>query len=81
MMKSIKTWILVVLASSLLVACGQGGVHENGRRTWGHSMVVNPWGEVENVLEEGEGVVLGQLDPAKIVDVRNSLPALTHRVL
>ena len=64
-----------------VLACGQGGVHENGRRTWGHSMLVNPWGEVENVLEEGEGVVLGQLDPAKIVDVRNSLPALTHRVL
>ena len=64
-----------------VLACGQGGVHENGRRTWGHSMLVNPWGEVENVLEEGEGVVLGQLDPAKIVDVRNSLPALAHRVL
>lgn len=64
-----------------VLACGQGGVHENGRRTWGHSMLVNPWGEVENILAEGEGVVLGQLDPAKIDDVRNSLPALAHRVL
>ncbi|HEX4842866.1 MAG TPA: carbon-nitrogen hydrolase family protein [Limnobacter sp.] len=64
-----------------VLACGQGGVHPNGRRTWGHSMVVNPWGEVEQMLEEGEGVVMGLLDPAKIVDVRNSLPALTHRVL
>lgn len=63
-----------------VLACGQGGVHENGRRTWGHSMLVNPWGEVENVLEEGEGVVLGYLDPAKIDDVRRSLPALSHRV-
>ncbi|HEX4917000.1 MAG TPA: carbon-nitrogen hydrolase family protein [Limnobacter sp.] len=64
-----------------VLACGQGGLHPNGRRTWGHSMVVNPWGEVEHVLEEGEGVVMGLLDPDKIVDVRNSLPALTHRVL
>ena len=64
-----------------VLASGQGGVHENGRRTWGHSMLVNPWGEVENVLAEGEGIVLGQLDPAKIEEVRNSLPALTHRVL
>lgn len=64
-----------------VLACGQGGQHENGRRTWGHSMLVNPWGEVENVLEAGEGVLLGQLDPAKIADVRNSLPALSHRVL
>ena len=64
-----------------VLACGQGGVHENGRRTYGHSMVINPWGEIENVLEEGEGVVMGKLDPAKINDVRNSLPALSHRVL
>lgn len=64
-----------------VLACGQGGVHENKRRTWGHSMLVNPWGDIENILAEGEGVVLGQLDPAKIDDVRNSLPALAHRVL
>ncbi|HEX4879482.1 MAG TPA: carbon-nitrogen hydrolase family protein [Limnobacter sp.] len=64
-----------------VLACGQGGLHPTGRRTWGHSMVVDPWGEVERVLEEGEGVVMGLLDPAKMLDVRNSLPALTHRVL
>lgn len=64
-----------------VLACGQGGLHQNGRRTWGHSMLVNPWGEIENVLAEGEGVLLGKLDPVKIDDVRNSLPALAHRVL
>jgi nitrilase len=64
-----------------MLACGQGGVHKNGRRTWGHSMLVNPWGEIENLLKEGEGVVLGQLDPAKITNVRCTLPALEHRVL
>lgn len=64
-----------------VLACGQGGLHPNGRRTWGHSMVVNPWGEIENVLAEGEGVVHGLLDPAKITSIRTSLPALQHRVL
>jgi predicted amidohydrolase len=64
-----------------VLACGQGGRHENGRRTFGHSMLVGPWGEVENVRQEGPGVVLGRLDPAKIQQVRTSLPALSHRVL
>lgn len=64
-----------------VLACGQGGKHENGRRTFGHSMLVGPWGEVENVREEGQGVVLGRLDPVKIQQVRTSLPALSHRVL
>ena len=64
-----------------VLACGQGGQHENGRRTFGHSMFINPWGEVQNVLPEGQGVVLGQLDPATIQSVRTRLPALKHRVL
>lgn len=63
-----------------VLASGQGGVHDNGRRTHGHSMVVSPWGVVEQVLEEGEGIVLGTLDPDKMNDVRASLPALKHRV-
>ena len=62
-----------------VLACGQGGHHENGRRTYGHSMLIDPWGHVCNVLEEGEGVLLGALDTAKINGVRTSLPALTHK--
>ena len=61
------------------LAEAQGGVHENGRRTWGHSMIVDPWGEVLAVRPEGEGVVLAELDPARIAEVRGQLPALTHR--
>jgi predicted amidohydrolase len=62
-----------------VLAAAQGGMHVNGRRTWGHSMLVDPWGEVKAVLPEGEGVVTGELDPAFLAGVRESLPALRHR--
>ena len=64
-----------------VLAAAQGGVHPNGRRTWGHSMLVDPWGEVLGVLPEGEGVVGGDMDPARLETVRGNLPALRHRVL
>ncbi|ABC39502.1 carbon-nitrogen hydrolase family protein [Burkholderia thailandensis] len=64
-----------------VLAAAQGGKHENGRRTWGHSMLVDPWGEVVAVRDEGAGVVAGEIDPARIADVRQSLPAWRHRVL
>ena len=62
-----------------VLASAQGGTHANGRRTFGHSMLVDPWGEVKDVLREGEGVVSGELDPAFLASVRESLPALKHR--
>jgi len=62
-----------------VLASAQGGTHANGRRTFGHSMLVDPWGEVKDVLREGEGVVSGELDPAFLASVRESLPALRHR--
>ena len=64
-----------------VLAAAQGGKHENGRRTWGHSMLVDPWGELMAVLPEGEGVVAGVVDPARLDEVRQNLPALRHRVL
>ncbi len=64
-----------------VLAAAQGGRHENGRRTWGHSMLVDPWGELMGVLPEGEGVVSGVIDPARLAEVRQNLPALRHRVL
>ena len=64
-----------------LIAPAQGGLHPNGRRTWGHSMVVDPWGEVLACRAEGEGVVLAELDAARLAEVRQSLPALQHRTL
>ncbi|MBC3936475.1 carbon-nitrogen hydrolase family protein [Undibacterium rugosum] len=62
-----------------LLACGQGGVHSNGRRTWGHSMLIDPWGKVLACLPEGEGIVTGEIDTGLIASVRESLPALHHR--
>jgi deaminated glutathione amidase len=64
-----------------VLAAAQGGTHENGRRTWGHSMVVDPWGEVLAVLPDGEGVVTAEIDAAKLAAVRRQLPALQHRRL
>ncbi|MBN3789801.1 carbon-nitrogen hydrolase family protein [Burkholderia sp. Ac-20353] len=64
-----------------VLAAAQGGKHENGRRTWGHSMLVDPWGEIVRVRDEGASVVIGTLDPQRIADVRQSLPAWRHRVL
>ena len=64
-----------------VIAAAQGGLHENGRRTWGHSLIVDPWGEVVAMVEEGEGVAMAQLDTKRIAEVRAQLPALTHRRL
>ena len=62
-----------------VIAPAQGGLHENGRRTFGHSLIVDPWGEVLSLLEDGEGVVMAKLDVQRIAEVRAQLPALTHR--
>jgi predicted amidohydrolase len=64
-----------------VLASGQGGVHQNGRRTWGHSMLIDPWGEIKAVLAEGEGLVIGEIEPHHLDHVRQSLPALKHRKL
>ncbi len=65
-----------------VLAAAQGGVHPGGRRTYGHSMLVDPWGEVIVArVDDGPGVVVGDVDPERIASVRQSLPALAHRML
>ena len=64
-----------------VVAAAQGGTHENARRTWGHSMVVDPWGEIMAQQPQGAGLVMGEILAAHLQDVRRRLPALDHRVL
>ena len=80
-------WELLLRARAVenlayVCAPAQGGRHENGRRTWGHSMVVDPWGAVLGErVQDGAGVVLAELDAARLAEVRAQLPALEHRVL
>ena len=79
-------WELLLRARAVenqcyVLAAAQGGRHPNGRLTHGNSMVIDPWGEVLARLEKGEGVVLAELDPRRLVDIRTSLPALKHRIL
>ena len=62
-------------------AAAQGGQHSNGRRTWGHSMLIDPWGKIIDVLDEGEGVVSGVVDMQLMQQIRESLPALKHQKL
>jgi len=80
-------WDLLLRARAVenlayVCAPAQGGRHENGRRTWGHSMVVDPWGGVlAERGQEGPGVVLADIDAARLAQVRGQLPALDHRRL
>jgi len=63
-----------------VLAPAQGGLHVNGRRTFGHSLAIDPWGQVLAVQPEGEGVVLAELNQAHEQKLRQQLPALSHRV-
>ena len=63
-----------------LLAVGQGGRHENGRLTHGNSMIIDPWGEILDRKMKGPGVVIADLDHARMNDIRESLPALAHRI-
>lgn len=80
----IAHWSLLLRARAVenqcyVIAPAQGGRHENGRRTYGHSLIVDPWGEVVACREEGEGVVIADLDRDRLATVRRQLPALEHR--
>ncbi len=64
-----------------VIAANQGGVHENGRETYGHSMIVDPWGQVLSCLAKGPGTVIADIDPGRLHTIRTSFPALSHRRL
>lgn len=79
-------WELLLRARAVenqcyVLASAQGGLHPNGRRTFGHSLVADPWGQVLASRDEGAGVVMGMLDRTRMADVRRQLPALDHRRL
>ena len=63
---------------SFVLAAAQGGKHENNRETFGHSLIVSPWGRV---LAEGgsePGVVMAEIDPAEVAKARGRIPSLEH---
>lgn len=64
-----------------VLAAAQTGEHPGGRRTFGHSMLVDPWGDIVASQAQGAGVVVGTVERDRIDDVRARLPALSHRTL
>jgi deaminated glutathione amidase len=79
-------WHLLLRARAVenqcyVLAAAQGGTHPGGRRTYGHSVLIDPWGRIVAEREEGAGIVVGDVDPARIAEVRAQLPAHSHRVL
>lgn len=66
-------------AGLFVVAAAQVGHHEDGRNTFGHSLVVDPWGEVLLDMKEETGLGFAEVDLKRISDVRSRIPALTHR--
>jgi len=78
-------WLTLLRARAIenlcyVLAPAQGGRHANGRATFGHSVLFDPWGETVARLDDGPGVIAGDVLPARIREVRASLPALAHRV-
>lgn len=79
-------WLTLLRARAIenqcyVLAPNQSGTHPGGRRTWGHSLILDPWGETLAVLDDGEGVLVAELDPARLAAVRQSFPSLSHRRL
>src|SRR5438270_5397799 len=77
-------WHVLLRASAIeaglfVVAAAQVGHHEDGRTTYGHSLVIDPWGEVLLDMGEGRGVGFADVDLKRIFDVRSRIPALNHR--
>jgi predicted amidohydrolase len=62
-----------------MVAAGEFGERADGRRTYGRSMVIDPWGTVMAQASDGDAVVAATLEPDRVAAVRASLPALEHR--
>ncbi len=79
-------WEILVRARAIenlfyVVAAALGGYHVNGRETFGHSMIVDPWGTVLDLLRHGAGVVTADLDRSRLESTRRNFPAINHRRL
>ena len=81
-----RHWELLLRARAVenlcyVIASNQGGQNTATRRTWGHSMIIDPWGDILCSLEEGPGIACADIDLARIHELRQSFPALEHRIL
>jgi nitrilase len=79
-------WDVLVRARAIenqcyVIAAAQGGYHLSGRETYGHSMIVDPWGNVLDTLARGSGVVSADIDLGYVERIRRSFPAVQHRRL
>jgi predicted amidohydrolase len=66
-------------AGAYVIAAAQHGLHEDGRTTYGHSLVIDPWGNVLLDMGDEIGVGFAEIDAARIAEVRGRIPALAHR--
>ncbi len=76
-------WHVLLRARAIETGCfilapGQCGTHANDRKTFGHSLIISPWGEVLAEGGEQPGLIMAELDPAKVDEARAMIPALTH---
>jgi predicted amidohydrolase len=78
-----KHWHILLRARAIETGCyifaaAQGGRHDSGRTTYGHSMIISPWGEVLAEAGAEPGVIVADIDPALVADCRQRIPALKH---
>ncbi|MDI1352831.1 MAG: carbon-nitrogen hydrolase family protein, partial [bacterium] len=66
---------------SFVLAPNQGGTHENGRQTYGHSMIVEPWGTVLAQKESGLGLIVADIDLHRLEHLRQQFPCVDHHIL
>ena len=79
-------WLTLLRARAIenqvyILAPGQTGQHDNGRSTFGHSVIFDPWGDRLALLEDGSGVIYADISTARILQVRQQIPCLKHRKL
>jgi nitrilase len=79
-------WDILVRARAIenlayVIAAAQGGFHVKGRETYGHSMIVDPWGTVLDERERGNGLAIASIKPDFQANTRRNFPSLTHRKL
>jgi predicted amidohydrolase len=76
-------WHVLMRARAIETGCfvfapAQWGEHAEGRKTYGHSLIVAPWGEILAEAEDGTGFIIAEIDPAKVKEARRAVPSLAH---